>query len=64
MASLIQKLALEGSMVILGVLLLIIGFATGVGLLWAAGGVVLVIGLVLWALGSMGHAIGGRHHYY
>jgi hypothetical protein len=51
-------------MIILGVVLLIIGFVTGIGILWAAGGVVLVVGLVLWLLGSMGHAVGGRNHYY
>lgn len=33
-------------------------------ILWAIGIVVLVIGLVLLALGSMGRAVGGRRHYY
>jgi hypothetical protein len=26
--------------------------------------IVLVVGLVLWLLGSLGHAVGGRNHYY
>jgi len=51
-------------MIILGVVLLIVGFVTAIHILWAVGGVVLVVGLALWLLGSMGHAIGGRHHYY
>jgi len=51
-------------MIILGVVLLLIGFLTGIPFVWAVGGVVLVVGLVLWLLGSMGHAIGGRNHYY
>ena len=51
-------------MIVLGVVLLLIGVVTGIGLLWTAGGVVLLVGLVLWLLGSTGHAIGGRNHYY
>jgi len=26
--------------------------------------IVIVIGAVLWVLGSMGHAVGGRRHYF
>jgi hypothetical protein len=26
--------------------------------------IVLLVGLVLWALGAAGHAVGGRRHYY
>ncbi|MEV2221897.1 DUF6131 family protein [Nocardia vinacea] len=33
-------------------------------ILWAIGIVVLVIGPILLALGSMGRAVGGRRHYY
>ncbi|WP_040701114.1 DUF6131 family protein [Nocardia vinacea] len=33
-------------------------------ILWAIGIVVLVIGLVLLASGSMGRVVGGRRHYY
>jgi len=28
------------------------------------GGILMVVGVVLWILGSMGRAIGGRKHYY
>ena len=51
-------------MIILGILLLIIGFLTGIPIVWSIGVIVLVIGLVLWLLGALGHAIGGRKHYY
>jgi hypothetical protein len=51
-------------MIILGAVLLIVGIVTGIGILGAAGGLVLIVGLALWLLGSMGHAIGGRNHYY
>ncbi|MGY4099922.1 DUF6131 family protein [Nocardia sp. R16R-3T] len=51
-------------MIILGVILLIVGFIFGIPILWTIGIVVLVIGLVLLLLGSMGRAVGGRRHYY
>lgn len=51
-------------MIILGIILLIIGFIFGIPILWTIGIVVLVIGLVLLLLGSMGRAVGGRRHYY
>ena len=51
-------------MIIIGVVLLIIGFLTGVAILWTVGMIVLVIGLVLWLLGALGHAVGGRRHYF
>ncbi|WP_316527447.1 DUF6131 family protein [Kitasatospora brasiliensis] len=51
-------------MIILGVILLIVGFVTGIGVLWTIGIVLLVIGLILWVAGALGHALGGRRHYY
>ncbi len=51
-------------MVIFGLILLLIGFITGIAIVWTIGVIVLVVGLVLWLLGAMGHAVGGRRHYY
>jgi hypothetical protein len=51
-------------MIILGIVLLICGFVFKVPILWTIGVVLLVIGAVLWILGAMGHAVGGRRHYY
>jgi hypothetical protein len=51
-------------MIILGILLLIIGFVTGIPIVWSIGVIVLVVGLVLWLLGALGHAVGGRRHYF
>ena len=51
-------------MIILGIILLVIGFVTGIPIVWSIGLIVLVIGLVLWLLGALGHAVGGRRHYY
>ena len=51
-------------MIIFGLILLLIGFVTGIAIVWTIGMIVLVVGLVLWLLGAMGHAIGGRRHYF
>ncbi len=51
-------------MIILGVILLVIGFVASIPILWTIGIVVLVVGLVLMALGMAGRAVGGRKHYY
>ena len=54
----------EVVMITLGVILLIVGFLTGVSILWTIGIILLVIGAVLWIMGSAGHAVAGRRHYW
>ena len=51
-------------MIILGIILLIAGFVLKISILWTIGIILIVIGAVLWILGSMGRAVGGRRHYY
>lgn len=51
-------------MIVLGILLLIVGFVAKIAILWTIGIVLLVVGFVLVVLGSMGRAVGGRRHYY
>ncbi|MBP0450660.1 hypothetical protein J5Y04_14055 [Kitasatospora sp. RG8] len=51
-------------MIILGVILLLIGFLTSISILWTIGIVLVVIGLILWILGAVGHQVGSRRHYY
>ena len=51
-------------MIILGLILLIIGFVAKVAILWTIGIVVLAIGLILVLLGAIGRGIGGRRHYW
>jgi hypothetical protein len=51
-------------MIVLGVILLIIGFLANIAVLWTIGIIVLVVGLVLMLMGRMGHAVGGRRHYF
>ena len=51
-------------MIILGVILLIIGFIAHIPILWTLGIIVLVIGAILALLGVAGREIGGRRHWY
>jgi membrane-bound ClpP family serine protease len=51
-------------MIAIGIVLLIFGFVTGIAILWTIGIIVLVLGLIAMLLGSTGHAIGGRRHYW
>jgi hypothetical protein len=50
--------------IILGLILLIIGFVAKIAILWTIGIIVLVVGLILMLLGAVGHAVGGRRHYW
>ena len=51
-------------MIILGIILLIVGFLAKIAILWTIGIIVLVVGLILLVLGMAGRAVGGRKHYY
>ncbi|MET9535524.1 MULTISPECIES: DUF6131 family protein [unclassified Streptomyces] len=51
-------------MIILGAILLVIGLLVGVPLLTTVGGVLVVVGALLWILGATGRAVGGRKHYF
>jgi Family of unknown function (DUF6131) len=51
-------------MIVLGIILLVAGILLKISILWTVGILVLVIGLVLTLMGSLGHAIGGRRTYY
>jgi membrane-bound ClpP family serine protease len=49
---------------ILGLILLLIGWLTGIGILTTLGIILLVIGAVLWTRGSTGRPVGGRRYWY
>lgn len=51
-------------MIVLGIILLIIGFIASIPILWTIGIILVVIGVVLELLGMTGRAVGGRRHYY
>ncbi len=51
-------------MIILGLLFLLLALLLDVGILWTLGVILLVVGVVLAILGTMGRAVGGRPHWY
>jgi Family of unknown function (DUF6131) len=51
-------------MIIVGLILLVLGLVLGIGILWTIGIVLIVVGAILWLLGSMDRAVGGRRHYW
>jgi hypothetical protein len=50
-------------MIVLGVILLLLGWLTGISVLYTAGVIFLVVGAVLYALGAAGRPVGGRNWY-
>lgn len=51
-------------MIVIGLALLITGFLLQTPVIWSLGVIVLVFERVLWVLGSLGRAVGGRRHYF
>lgn len=51
-------------MIILGIVLLIVGFLLKLAIVWTIGIVVLAVGLILALLGAVGREVGGRRHYW
>lgn len=54
----------EPPLIILGIVLLIIGFIAKIAIVWTIGIIVVVVGAILALLGTAGHAVGGRRHYF
>jgi hypothetical protein len=50
--------------IVLGVILLVIGWLTGISILYTVGAILLIVGLILLLLGSIGRPVGGRRWYY
>jgi hypothetical protein len=50
-------------MIVLGVILLVLGWVTGISLLTTTGTILLIVGVVLFALGAAGRPVGGRNWY-
>jgi hypothetical protein len=50
--------------IILGLVLLLLGFLLKISILWTIGIILIVVGAVLYVLGSTGRAVGGRRHYW
>ena len=51
-------------MIILGAILLILGFLLNIPILWTIGLVLIAVGVILMLLGAAGRAVGGRKHWY
>ena len=51
-------------MIVAGIVLLLLGLLLGVGILYTIGIILIIVGAVLWVVGSTGRAVGGRRHYY
>jgi len=51
-------------MIVVGLVLMPIGFIAGIPINWSLGILVLVIGLVLLLLGAVGREVGGKRHYF
>ena len=51
-------------MIVAGIVLLLLGLLLNVGILYTIGIILIIVGAVLWIIGSTGRAVGGRKHYY
>ncbi len=51
-------------MIILGMILLIIGFLLKIAIMWTIGIIALVVGLIFALFGAAGRDVGGRRHYW
>jgi Family of unknown function (DUF6131) len=51
-------------MIILGVVLLVLGFIFDISVLWTIGIILLVVGAALWIAGAVGRPVAGRRHYW
>ena len=50
-------------MLVLGIILIIVGYLTGISIIYTIGYILAVIGAILLVLDVAGHAIGGRRWY-
>jgi hypothetical protein len=51
-------------MIVLGIILLVVGWLLGIGILWTLGIILIVVGVILELLGAIGSPVFGRRHYY
>jgi uncharacterized membrane protein HdeD (DUF308 family) len=52
------------TMIVLGVILLLIGYFTSLSILYTIGAILVVVGVVLWILGAVGRPVGGRKVWF
>lgn len=51
-------------MIVLGIILLVLGFLLGIQILWTIGIILIVVGAILALLGAVGRPIMGRRNYW
>jgi hypothetical protein len=50
--------------IVLGVVLLLIGYFAAIPILYTIGGILVVVGVILWILGAVGRPVGGRKVWF
>jgi hypothetical protein len=51
-------------MIVLGIILLVVGWLIGIPILYTLGIILIVVGVILELLGAVGRPMMGRRHYY
>lgn len=51
-------------MIILGIILLVVGYFTGLSILYTIGGILVLVGVILWILGAVGRPVAGRKVWF
>lgn len=51
-------------MIVLGIILLLLGYFLPLPLLYTIGGILVVVGIILFILGSVGRPVGGRKVWF
>lgn len=54
----------EEPMIILGIILLVLGFIFSIHILWIVGIIAVVVGVILAVAGFAGREVAGRRHWY
>jgi hypothetical protein len=50
--------------IILGIILLVVGIVTGLQILYYIGGILVLVGVILWILGAVGRPVAGRRVWF
>ncbi|MDT5013345.1 MAG: hypothetical protein QOH57_4962 [Mycobacterium sp.] len=51
-------------MIVLGLIVLLIGVFAGIPILYTIGGILIVVGIILFILGAVGRPVGGRKVWF
>jgi hypothetical protein len=51
-------------MIILGIILVVVGYFTSLAILETVGGILVLVGVILWLLGAAGRPVAGRKVWF